>query len=167
MNGAHALIESLLREQVDHIFGYAGATICPAVDALKEHPEIGYTLVRTEQNAGHMASGYARVSGKVGVCMVTSGPGATNLITGIATAYMDSIPMVAIIGTGAQPPAGPRYLPGGGYHRCRGALLQAQLSGEKCQRHSPGGPRGLPYRLHWSVRARSFIDIPIDVRSRR
>jgi len=98
MNGAQALIESLLREQVDHIFGYAGATICPAVDALKEHPEIGYTLVRTEQNAGHMASGYARISGKVGVCMVTSGPGATNLITGIATAYMDSIPMVAITG---------------------------------------------------------------------
>ena len=96
MTGAQALIESLKREQVAHIFGYAGATICPAVDALKSHPEIGYTLVRTEQNAGHMASGYARISGKVGVCMVTSGPGATNLITGIATAYMDSIPMVAI-----------------------------------------------------------------------
>ena len=98
MNGAQALIESLLKEQVDHIFGYAGATICPIVDVLKEHPEIGYTRVRTEQNAGHMASGYARISGKVGVCMVTSGPGATNLITGIATAYMDSIPMVAITG---------------------------------------------------------------------
>lgn len=98
MNGAQALIESLLREQVDHIFGYAGATICPVVDVLKEHPEIGYTLVRTEQNAGHMASGYARISGKVGVCMVTSGPGATNLITGIATAYMDSVPMVAFTG---------------------------------------------------------------------
>ena len=98
MNGAQALIESLKREGVTHMFGYAGATICPAVDALKDVPEIGYTLVRTEQNAGHMASGYARVSGKVGVCMVTSGPGATNLITGIATAYMDSIPMVAITG---------------------------------------------------------------------
>ena len=98
MNGAQALIESLKRENVEHMFGYAGATICPAVDALKEHPEIAYTLVRTEQNAGHMASGYARMSGKVGVCMVTSGPGATNLITGIATAYMDSIPMVAITG---------------------------------------------------------------------
>lgn len=98
MNGAQALIESLKREGVTHMFGYAGATICPAVDALKDAPEIGYTLVRTEQNAGHMASGYARVSGKVGVCMVTSGPGATNLITGIATAYMDSIPMVAITG---------------------------------------------------------------------
>ena len=98
MTGAQALIQSLLNEQVEHIFGYAGATICPAVDALKDVDGIGYTLVRTEQNAGHMASGYARISGKVGVCMVTSGPGATNLITGIATAYMDSIPMVAITG---------------------------------------------------------------------
>ena len=98
MTGAQALIECLKREQVEHIFGYAGATICPAADALRAAPEIGYTLVRTEQNAGHMASGYARISGKVGVCMVTSGPGATNLITGIATAYMDSIPMVAITG---------------------------------------------------------------------
>lgn len=98
MKGAQILIEGLLREKVDHIFGYAGATICPVADALRATPQIGYTLVRTEQNAGHMASGYARVTGKVGVCMVTSGPGATNLITGIATAYMDSIPMVAITG---------------------------------------------------------------------
>lgn len=97
ISGAEALIESLRREQVTEIFGYAGATICPAVDAVK-HSDIHYTLVRTEQNAGHMASGYARISGKPGVCMVTSGPGATNLITGIATAYMDSIPMVAITG---------------------------------------------------------------------
>ena len=103
MNGAQALIESLRREKVEHIFGYAGATICAAVDALKDAEEIGYTLVRTEQNAGHMASGYARVSGKTGVCLVTSGPGATNLLTGIATAYMDSIPMVAITG---QVPSG-------------------------------------------------------------
>ncbi len=95
--GAQLLIESLKRENVTHIFGYAGATICPAVDALAAS-DIAYTLVRTEQNAGHMASGYARASGKAGVCMVTSGPGATNLITGIATAYMDSIPMVAITG---------------------------------------------------------------------
>ena len=98
MTGAQALIESLKLQQVDHIFGYAGATICPIMDVLAQTPELGYTLVRTEQNAGHMASGYARISGKVGVCIVTSGPGATNLITGIATAYMDSIPMVAITG---------------------------------------------------------------------
>ena len=98
MTGAEILIEGLRREGVEHIFGYAGATICAAVDVLRQHPEIGYTLVRTEQNAGHMASGYARISGKTGVCLVTSGPGATNLITGVATAYMDSIPMVAITG---------------------------------------------------------------------
>lgn len=98
MTGAQALIESLKRAGVEHIFGYAGATICPTVDVLAQTPEIGYTLVRTEQNAGHMASGYYRVTGKVGVCMVTSGPGATNLLTGIATAYLDSIPMVAITG---------------------------------------------------------------------
>lgn len=98
MTGAQILMEGLLRENVDRIFGYAGATICAAVDVLRSTPELGYTLVRTEQNAGHMASGYARVTGKVGVCMVTSGPGATNLITGIATAYLDSIPMVAITG---------------------------------------------------------------------
>ncbi len=97
MTGAQALIECLKREAVTEIFGYAGATICPAVDAVK-HSGIHYTLVRTEQNAGHMASGYSRISGRPGVCMVTSGPGATNLITGIATAYMDSIPMVAITG---------------------------------------------------------------------
>ncbi len=98
MTGAQALIESLKQADVTHIFGYAGATICSVVDSLKHTNGIDYTLVRTEQNAGHMASGYSRTSGKVGVCMVTSGPGATNLITGIATAYMDSIPMVAITG---------------------------------------------------------------------
>ncbi len=97
VSGAESLMESLKREGVERIFGYAGATICPAVEALAASG-IEYTLVRTEQNAGHMASGYARTSGKVGVCMVTSGPGATNLITGIATAYMDSIPVVAITG---------------------------------------------------------------------
>jgi len=98
MTGAQILLEGLRREGVEQIFGYAGATICPIVDVLREMPELGYTLVRTEQNAGHMASGYARVTGKVGVCLVTSGPGATNLITGIATAHLDSIPMVAITG---------------------------------------------------------------------
>ena len=98
MTGAQILVEGLLMEGVERVFGYAGATICPLADALRERPQIGYTLVRNEQNAGHMASGYARISGKTGVCIVTSGPGATNLLTGIATAYMDSIPMVAVTG---------------------------------------------------------------------
>ena len=98
LTGAQILMESLAREGVERVFGYAGATICPIADALREDPNIDYTLVRTEQNAGHMASGYARVTGKTGVCIVTSGPGATNLITGVATAYMDSIPLVAVTG---------------------------------------------------------------------
>ena len=103
MTGSEILIEGLIREGVDHIFGYAGATICPIDDALLSTPQIAYTLVRNEQNAGHMASGYARTTGKVGVCLVTSGPGATNLLTGIATAHMDSVPIVAITG---QVPSG-------------------------------------------------------------
>ena len=98
LTGAQILTEALLREGVERVFGYAGATICPIADALLATPALGYTLVRTEQNAGHMASGYARVTGKTGVCIVTSGPGATNLITGVATAYMDSIPLVAVTG---------------------------------------------------------------------
>ena len=98
MTGAQILMEGLAREGVERVFGYAGATICPIADALREDPNMDYTLVRTEQNAGHMASGYARVTGKTGVCIVTSGPGATNLITGVATAYMDSIPLVAVTG---------------------------------------------------------------------
>ena len=98
LTGAQILMEGLAREGVERIFGYAGATICPIADALREDPNLDYTLVRTEQNAGQMASGYARVTGKTGVCIVTSGPGATNLITGVATAYMDSIPLVAITG---------------------------------------------------------------------
>lgn len=99
MTGSQILIQSLINEGVDQVFGYAGATICSLMDEMKQASDkINYTLVRQEQNAGHMASGYARVTGKTGVCTVTSGPGATNLITGIATAYMDSIPMVAITG---------------------------------------------------------------------
>ena len=99
MTGSQILIQSLINEGVDQVFGYAGATICSLMDEMMQASDkIKYTLVRQEQNAGHMASGYARVTGKTGVCTVTSGPGATNLITGIATAYMDSIPMVAITG---------------------------------------------------------------------
>ena len=97
LSGAKAIIKCLELEGVEVVFGYPGATICPAYDALLDSP-IKHILVRQEQGAAHMASGYSRVSGKTGVCMVTSGPGATNLITGIATAYMDSIPMVAITG---------------------------------------------------------------------
>ena len=97
ITGAQAMVRCLEEEGVKAVFGYPGATICPFYDELRTS-KVRHVLVRQEQNAGHMASGYARASGEVGVCVVTSGPGATNLITGIATAYMDSIPIVAITG---------------------------------------------------------------------
>ncbi len=98
MTGAQILLECLRREDVKHIFGYPGGVLLPVYDALYEYRDIEHILVRHEQGAAHMADGYARSTGKVGVCLATSGPGATNLITGIANALMDSIPMVAITG---------------------------------------------------------------------
>ncbi|RMG11465.1 MAG: biosynthetic-type acetolactate synthase large subunit [Cyanobacteria bacterium J055] len=99
--GAYALIDSLKRHGVRHIFGYPGGAILPIYDELyrfEERGEIQHILVRHEQGASHAADGYARATGQVGVCFGTSGPGATNLVTGIATAHMDSIPMVVITG---------------------------------------------------------------------
>jgi acetolactate synthase-1/2/3 large subunit len=98
LNGSRILIESLKKEGVDTIFGYPGGVVIPLFDELYDEKEINLIHVRHEQGAAHAADGYARASGKVGVCLATSGPGATNLVTGIATAYMDSIPMVALTG---------------------------------------------------------------------
>ncbi len=97
MNGSQAIVKCLEAEKVEVVYGYSGVAIAPFYDSLGD-TKIQQILVRTEQNAAHCASGYARISGKVGVCAVTSGPGATNLITGIATAYADSIPLVCITG---------------------------------------------------------------------
>ena len=97
MIGAEAIVKCLEKENTKVIFGYSGVAIDPFWNEMLK-TDIKRVLIRTEQNAAHCASGYARISGKVGVCAVTSGPGATNLITGIATAYADSIPLVAITG---------------------------------------------------------------------
>lgn len=97
MLGCEAMVKSLEKEGVKYIFGYPGAVICPFFDSLLDS-DIETVLVRTEQNAAHAASGYARISGGVGVCVATSGPGALNLLTGIATAFADSIPLVCITG---------------------------------------------------------------------
>lgn len=98
-NGAEILIDALVEQGVDTIFGYPGGAVLNIYDALyKNSDRIRHILTAHEQGAAHAADGYARVTGKVGVCLATSGPGATNLVTGIATAYMDSIPMVAITG---------------------------------------------------------------------
>ena len=98
MKGADILINCLLEQGVDTIFGYPGGTVLDIYDALYRNGKINHILTAHEQGAAHAADGYARVTGKTGVCFATSGPGATNLVTGIATAYMDSIPLVAITG---------------------------------------------------------------------
>ena len=102
LSGSHILCEALVREGVECIYGYPGGTIMPFYDSLTSYPALHHVLVRHEQAAAHAADGYARATGKVGVCVATSGPGATNLVTGLATAFMDSTPLVAITGQVAR-----------------------------------------------------------------
>jgi acetolactate synthase-1/2/3 large subunit len=103
LTGGQIVCESLLKEGVDIIFGILGGAILPLYDTLPQYPKLRHILVRHEQCAAHAADGYARSTGKVGVCFATSGPGATNLVTGIANAQLDSVPIVAITGQVARP----------------------------------------------------------------
>jgi acetolactate synthase-1/2/3 large subunit len=102
LTGAQITLESLQREGVDTIFGYPGGVVLPLYDTLPQFPDMRHILVRHEQGAAHMADGYARASGKLGVCLGTSGPGATNLVTGICTSWMDSTPVLALTGNVAR-----------------------------------------------------------------
>src|ERR1700709_1661746 len=106
VNGAQSLIRSLECAGAEHVFGIPGGAILPAYDPLFDSKRIRHILVRHEQGAGHAAQGYASATRKVGVCMATSGPGATNLVTPIADAYMDSVPIVAITGQVPRPAIG-------------------------------------------------------------
>jgi acetolactate synthase-1/2/3 large subunit len=106
MNGAEALLESLKRERVKALFGISGGAILPIYDALGKQQDIWSILTRHEQGAGHMAEGYARATGEVGVAIGTSGPGATNLVTAITDAFMDSTPTVFLSGQVATPNIG-------------------------------------------------------------
>ncbi len=103
MTGAQIICEGLVKEGVEVIFGFPGGALLPLYDTLARYPQLRHILVRHEQGAAHAADGYARATGKVGVCMATSGPGATNLVTGIANAHLDSSPVVAITGQVARP----------------------------------------------------------------
>jgi acetolactate synthase-1/2/3 large subunit len=103
MTGAQIVCESLIKEGVDIMFGFPGGAVIPLYDAFPQYPKLRHILVRHEQCAAHAADGYARATGKVGVCIATSGPGATNLVTGIANAHLDSSPLVAITGQVARP----------------------------------------------------------------
>src|SRR5512136_1045796 len=104
--GAQILCESLIKEGVEVIFGFPGGKVIPLYDTLLQYPSLRHILVRHEQGAAHAADGYARATGKVGVCLATSGPGATNLVTGIANANLDSVPIVAITGQVERPVIG-------------------------------------------------------------
>ena len=106
LSGAELVCESLIKEGVDILFGLPGGAVLPLYGALAKYPQLRHILVRHEQAAAMAADGYARSSGKVGVCVATSGPGATNLVTGIASAQMDSIPIVAITGQVPRPAIG-------------------------------------------------------------
>jgi acetolactate synthase I/II/III large subunit len=103
LTGAQIVCESLLKESVDTIFGILGGQILPLYDTLTQYPQLRHILTGHEQGAAHAAQGYARATGKVGVCFATSGPGATNLVTGIADAYLDSTPLVAVTGQVGRP----------------------------------------------------------------
>src|SRR2546421_341303 len=103
LTGSEILCEALVREGVELLYGYPGGAIMPFYDALTSYPPLHHVLVRHEQAAAHAADGYARATGKVGVCVATSGPGATNLVTGLTTAYMDSTPILAITGQVGRP----------------------------------------------------------------
>ncbi len=160
-SGAEIMVKCLQEEGVQILFGYPGAVICPFFDELLK-TDIKAVLVRQEQNAAHAASGYARALSKVGVCVATSGPGALNMITGIATAYMDSIPLVAITGQVKSDQLG------------RDVFQEADITGacESFVKHSylvknPADlPRIFKEAFHIAATGRPgpvLIDVPVDV----
>jgi acetolactate synthase-1/2/3 large subunit len=106
LSGAEIVVQALIDEGVEYVFGYPGGAVLHIYDAVFKQHKVQHILVRHEQGATHAADGYARATGKCGVCLVTSGPGATNAVTGIATAHMDSIPMVVLTGQVPTPVIG-------------------------------------------------------------
>ena len=145
LTGAEILCETLTQLGVQHIFGYPGGAILPVYDALGKS-KLHHILVRHEQGATHMADGYARATGGVGVAMATSGPGATNMVTGIATAMLDSSPVVCITGQVSSKLARLRRLSGSRHHRHHHADHQAQRGGIQSRRHCANRARSVSYR---------------------
>ena len=169
MTGAQALIESLKREKVDVIFGISGGALLPIHDVLYDSG-IRHILARHEQGAAHAADGYARASGRAGVCMATSGPGATNIVTGLATAYLDSSPLIALTGQVNTYSANTSYMIG------RDAFQEADIIGittpitkYNCQVKSAAEiPRVVKTTFHIATTGRpgpALIDIPQDTQT--
>ena len=165
ITGAEAIVRSLENEGVEVIFGYPGATVCPLYDKLSKS-NIRHILVRHEQHAGHEASGYARIKKRPGVCITTSGPGATNLITALATAYMDSIPLIAITGQVNSELLG------------RDVFQEADITGAAepftkysyLVKHASDLPRIMKEAFHIASTGRPgpvLIDIPVNLQNQR
>jgi acetolactate synthase-1/2/3 large subunit len=166
ITGAQALVRSLEEVGADVVFGIPGGAILPAYDPLYDSTKVRHILVRHEQGAGHAAEGYAQASGKVGVCMATSGPGATNLVTPIADAYMDSVPMVAITGQVGRPMIG------------TDAFQEADISGITLPitkhnflvQHADDVPQAIAEAFHLASTGRPgpvLVDLPKDVLQER
>src|SRR5919202_247447 len=161
MTGAQALFRALEAQNVDHVFGIPGGAILPAYDPLLDSP-VRHILTRHEQGAAHAADGYAQASGRVGVCMATSGPGVTNLVTGLASAYMDSIPVVAITGQV------PRWAVGGdAFQECDSTGITAPITKHNYLVMDPQElPRVINEAFHIARTGRPgpvLVDIPKDV----
>jgi acetolactate synthase-1/2/3 large subunit len=170
MSGAKAVVESLERQNVKVVFGIIGGTIMPVYDALYDSTKVRHILSRHEQCAAHAADGYARASGKPGVCMATSGPGATNLVTGIANAYMDSSPVIALTGQVPADGANTSYMIG------RDAFQEADIIGITTPvtkhnyqvREAAEIPRTIKTAFHIATTGRPgpvLIDLPKDVQN--
>ena len=152
MLGSDAILRSLEAEGVEVMFGIPGGAILPTYDAIARGTTVRHVLARHEQGAGHMAEGYARASGKVGVAIATSGPGATNLVTAIADAWMDSTPIVCITGQVQVEPDRHRRLPGDRRHRHHDADRQAFVARPGRARAAAGDQERLPRRPHRPAR---------------
>ena len=147
LTGAQILVRALVDQGVDTIFGYPGGAVLPIYDALFDEPRLRHVLVRHEQGATHAAEGYARSTGKPGVVLVTSGPGATNAVTGIVVHLMDSIPTVVITGQVATHLIGIGRLPGSrhrGHHPPRAPSTDYLV--KRVERPGAGDARGVPHR---------------------
>ena len=174
-NGAEIVLRVLREQRVEVIFGYPGGAVLPIYDALFKQNRVRHVLVRHEQAAVHAAEGYARSTGRVGVVLVTSGPGATNAVTGLLDALMDSVPLVCLTGQVPTHMIGNGRLPGGRHHRHHPAGDQAQLPGEASRRPGPHPARGVlrrpqrpgPGRWWWTCPRTSWSAPPPMRRPRR
>ena len=151
--GARLVVEALEREGVTHVFGYPGGAIMPVYDALTQSSQLQHILVRHEQAAALAADAYGRVTGRPGVCIATSGPGATNLVTGIANAFLDSVPMVAITGQVASPLMGTDAFQEVDIFGITLPIVKHSFIVRKHSGHSARLRRGLPHRALGPARA--------------